>query len=205
MARTDRPANPAKVALPHPDTQGGDTTGARVRLALRSILNPRTWLQVLRLAYFVSYSHVQEVRKIDRGEGVRIAPNVSFRNGDRIRIGKGTHIGECSVIWAGNSHGRITFGDYCLLAPNVTVTASNYRVVQGNIPIMYQPKDERDIVIGSDVWLGANVVVLAGVTIGDGAVVAAGAVVTKDLPPQCIAGGVPARVIGMRPVPGEAE
>jgi acetyltransferase-like isoleucine patch superfamily enzyme len=66
---------------------------------------------------------------------------------------------------------------------------------------MDQPKIERDIVIGDDVWLGANVVVLAGVSIGDGAVVAAGAVVTKDLPAQCIAAGVPAKVIGMRPTP----
>jgi acetyltransferase-like isoleucine patch superfamily enzyme len=202
MSRTERPANPAPVALPRLATHGGDTVSARVRSALRSILDPRTWLQVLRLAHFASYSHVQEVRKIDRGEGVRMAPNVSFRNGERIRIGRGSHIGEFSVIWAGNSHGRITFGDHCLLAPNVTVTASNYRIVQSNTPIMYQPKDERDIVIGNDVWLGANVVVLAGVTIGDGAVVAAGAVVTKDLPPQCIAGGVPANVIGMRPLPG---
>ena len=45
----------------------------------------------------------------------------------------------------------------------------------------------------------ANVVVLAGVTIGDGAVVGAGAVVTKSLPPNCVAGGVPARVIAERP------
>jgi acetyltransferase-like isoleucine patch superfamily enzyme len=205
MSKTDRPANSAPVALPHREAHGGDMTGARTLSALRSILNPRTWLQVLRLMHFASYSHIQQVRKMECGSGVRMAPNVSFRNGERIRIGKGCHIGEHCVIWAGNSDGRITFGDHCLLAPNVTVTASNYSIVQGDIPIMYQPKDERDIVIGNDVWLGANVVVLAGVTIGDGAVVAAGAVVTRDLPPQCVAGGVPAKVIGMRPLPGAAE
>lgn len=154
---------------------------------------------MLRLAHLASYSHVQEVRKIDAGPGVRIAPNATFRNGERIRLGRGTHIGESDVIWAGDSHGRITFGEYCLLAPNVTVTASNYGIVQGT-PVMHQAKQEEDVLLGDDVWLGANVVVLAGVTIGDGAVVAAGAVVTSDLPPQCIAAGVPAKVIGMRPV-----
>ncbi|MFC8682191.1 acyltransferase [Microbacterium ureisolvens] len=148
--------------------------------------------------HLASYSHVQEVRRIRRGEGVKISPSATFRNGERITIGSHSHIGENDMIWAGNTSGRITLGDYCLLAPNVTITASNYGVVQGT-PIMHQPKQEKDVVLGDDVWLGANVVVLPGVTIGDGAVVAAGAVVTKDLPTQCIAAGVPAKVIGMRP------
>ena len=132
------------------------------------------------------------------------APNVSFRNAERISIGAGSHLGEHSVIWAGNSTGRVTIGEKCLFAPNVTITASNYGIVQGDVAIMDQPKDERDVVIGDGAWLGANDVVLAGVTIGEGAVVAAGAVVTKDLPAQCIAGGVPAKVIGTRPLPTSA-
>jgi len=49
--------------------------------------------------------------------------------------------------------------------------------------------------IGNDVWMGANVTVLPGVTIGDGAVIAAGAVVTKDVAPNTVVGGVPAKLI----------
>ncbi len=51
------------------------------------------------------------------------------------------------------------------------------------------------ITIGNDVWIGGNVTILPGVTIGDNVVVAAGAVVTKDLPSNCVVGGIPAKVI----------
>ena len=51
------------------------------------------------------------------------------------------------------------------------------------------------IVIGDKVWIGANATVLPGVTIGKGAIVAAGAVVTRDVPPNTIVAGVPARVV----------
>jgi serine acetyltransferase len=52
-----------------------------------------------------------------------------------------------------------------------------------------------DIVLEDDVWLATGVVVTAGVTIGARTVVAACSVVTKDLPPDVLAGGCPARVI----------
>lgn len=182
----------------------GDTILGSLANALRSALDPRTWIHGFRLGHFSSYSHVRQVGLLHRGEGVTFAPNVSFRNAERITLGAGTHIGEHSAIWAGNATGRITLGRKCLLAPGVVMTASNYGIERGT-PVMDQPKVERDIVLGDDVWLGANVVVTAGVTIGDGAVVGAGAVVTKDLPANCIAGGVPARVIGRRPEPEEAR
>lgn len=171
---------------------------SKVSLALRSFTDLRTYLHSFRIAHFYGYSHVKQVRSLTRGTDVSFAPNVSFRNAERITLGAGTHIGEHSVIWAGNSTGRIIMGRKCLLAPHVTMTASNYSIVSGT-PVMDQPKIELDVVLGDDVWLGANVVVLAGVTIGSGAVVAAGAVVTKDLPSNCIAAGVPAKVIGSRP------
>lgn len=131
------------------------------------------------------------------GTGSGIAPNVSLRNGDRITLGRGCHIGESCFLWAGDTTGRIEIGDHVSLAPGVFITASDYQFVAG-LPFREQPKRERDISIGNDVWLGAGVVVTAGVTIGDGCIVGAGAVVTKDIPAGSIAAGVPARVIGQR-------
>lgn len=165
---------------------------------LLSLVDPRSWLHVLRLVHYYGYSHVRERGRMEVGTGTGIAPNVSLRNGERIRIGAKSHIGERCCLWAGESTGRIVIGDHVSLAPEVFVTASDYRFVAGQ-PFRDQPKRERDITIGNDVWLGTRVVVTAGVTIGDGCIVGAGAVVTRDLPAGSIAVGVPARVVSQRP------
>lgn len=168
---------------------------------LRSVLDPRSYLGLLRLVHYYNYTHVAERRKLQLGEGVDLAPNVSFTNAERIRIGAGSNIGSRCHLWAGDHHGRIVLGRHTLLAPDVFITASDYRFDEGS-PVIDQAKDERDVIVGDDVWLGAKVVVVAGVTIGDGCIVAAGAVVTRDLEPYSIAGGVPAKVLGQRERPG---
>ena len=53
----------------------------------------------------------------------------------------------------------------------------------------------KSIKIGNDVWIGGNTVVNPGVTIGDNVVIGSGSVVTKDIPGDVIAAGVPCRVI----------
>jgi acetyltransferase-like isoleucine patch superfamily enzyme len=147
--------------------------------------------------YYYSYSHVRQLRQLQAGSGTRIAPNVSIRNAARIRIGRECHIGERCYLWAGDSTGRIVIGDFVSLAPEVFITASDYQMIAGR-PFRQQPRRERAVMIGSDVWLGARVIVTAGVAIGDGCIVGAGAVVTRDLPAGAIAVGVPAKVIGHR-------
>lgn len=162
-----------------------------------SALDPRCYIHILRLLHYYGYSHVKERGHIVLGKGSQIAPNVSFRNGKRIYIGRQSHIGERCCLWAGNACGRIAIGNFVSLAPGVFITASDYQCALGQT-FRCQPRRERDVLIGNDSWLGAGVVVTAGVTIGDGCIVGAGAVVTKDLPPGSIAAGVPARVIGYR-------
>lgn len=162
-----------------------------------SILDPRCYVHAFRMIHYFGYTHVRERRRIAIGKGTRIAPNVSLRNGERITMGRDCHVGERCYLWAGDSGGRILLGDFVSLAPEVFITASNYQFVAGR-PFRNQPKRERDVTIGNDVWLGARVVVTAGVTIGDGCIVGAGAVVTRDLPAGSIAAGVPAKVIGAR-------
>jgi acetyltransferase-like isoleucine patch superfamily enzyme len=164
---------------------------------LTSISDPRAWSQLLRLVHYYNYSHVTQRRRVRLGLGVRLAPNVSFRNGERIEIGAHSHVGARCSLWAGDSTGRIVLGEYALLAPEVFITASDYQFEPGT-PVMDQQRDERDVIIGRDVWLGAKVIVVAGVHIDDGCIVGAGSVVTRSLPPNSIAVGNPARVVAQR-------
>lgn len=53
----------------------------------------------------------------------------------------------------------------------------------------------KSVHIGNDVWIGGNVTILPGITIGNNVIVAAGAVVTKDVPDNCLVGGIPAKEI----------
>jgi acetyltransferase-like isoleucine patch superfamily enzyme len=164
---------------------------------LSTFLDPLTYFQAIRLLHFYGYSHVRPRRRVTMGETATLAPNVSIRNGERIFIGAGTKVGEHAYLWAGDTSARITIGEECRLGPEVFVTASDYGLLPDQ-PIAYQPRNERDVVIGDDVWLGARVFVGAGVTIGDGCVVSAGSVVTKSLPPRSIAVGIPARIVRRR-------
>ena len=82
-------------------------------------------------------------------------------------------------------------GDRALIGHNCVIATLNHNMD----PAKRANLLPAPVHIGSDAWLGANVTILPGVTIGNGAVVAAGAVVTKDVAPNTVVGGVPAKLI----------
>jgi len=131
-----------------------------------------------------------------RGPGTVIEPTATFNSPENISLGHDCHVNRFCCLWA-SEHASITIGDNGLMGPGVCIFASNHGTRAGS-PMRLQPYQEKDVVVGNDVWLGAGVVVLSGVRIGDGAIVAAGTVVTKDVPPAAVVGGVPARVLKCR-------
>lgn len=174
-----------------------NSLGVRLARLLRSILHPQVLLHPFRMFHYWGYSHVLPRRKIAMGRDVRIAPNTSFQNGERITLGDQVQLGAYTALWAGRTIGRIVIGDRTTFGPNCFVTAADYGLAAGK-RITDQEMRERDVVIGADCWIGTKSVITAGVTLGDGCVVGAGSVVTKDIPAGAIAAGVPAKIIRMR-------
>jgi len=105
-------------------------------------------------------------------------------------IGDYTRIGLHNTII-----GPVCIGSHVNLAQGITVTALNHNFQDTARRIDEQGITTQQVVIGDDVWIGANATILPGVTIGHHCVIAAGAVVTRDVPDNCVAGGIPARII----------
>jgi len=97
--------------------------------------------------------------------------------------------------------GPIVLGDDVVIGHGSTLVTSSHEI--GASRRRAGMVTGRRIDIEDGAWLGANVTVLAGVRIGRGAVIAAGAVVTRDVPPDVVAAGVPARVL--RSLTGEPD
>jgi len=123
-------------------------------------------------------------------------PTVFIKYPQNIKLGKNCYINHNACLWA-SPKAKIVMGDDVITGPRVTVVASNHDTSKKNL-IRLNPWAEKDVIIGSDVWIGANALILPGVKIGDGAVIAGGAVVNKDVGDYAVVGGVPASDIGKR-------
>ena len=109
-------------------------------------------------------------------------------------FGKNITIGDNVFINAGckfQDQGGIIIEEGALIGHGVVLATLNHVID----PDKRQQLIPAPIHIGKRVWIGANATITQGVTIGDNSIVAAGAVVTKDVPPNTIVGGVPAKEI----------
>ena len=124
------------------------------------------------------------------GRRCNILPPFRCDYGFRIEVGENFFANYNFVVLDGN---YVRIGDNVWIAPNVGIYAAGH------------PLDVADritgweyafpVTIGNNVWIGGSVSIVGGVTIGDNAVVAAGSVVIRDVPPNTIVAGNPARVV----------
>lgn len=146
--------------------------------------------------YYVNFVYGSKQATI--GVKSKIHPTVIIRQGERVFIGHNCLINHNNVLQAGKSVGKISIGNYVQTGPNVLMFAFNHGIEQNGVPMINQDYMDGDIIIEDDVWIGAGSIITAGITIGKGTVIGAGSVVTKDIPQNVIAAGVPAKVIKKR-------
>lgn len=139
-------------------------------------------------------------RRIYRALGLGMASGVLvYRNVlllGQVSLGEGSSVSNNSVLSGGRA--GIDVGRHVMIAPNCCLVAFNHGTALGAGPMALQPLVESPIRIEDDVWIGANCTITAGVTIRSGAIVAANSVVTRDVGPNEIVGGTPAKLIRLR-------
>lgn len=140
-------------------------------------------------------------------------------------IGEKTAFGKMAVLTAWPKHGnesyepKVSIGVNCSFGDYLHLTCAHRIKIGNNVltgrwvtisdnghgttdyDTLRIPPSSRNlyikgpVIIGDNVWIGDKATILSGVTIGEGAVIAANAVVTKDVPPYCVVGGNPGRII----------
>ncbi len=126
-------------------------------------------------------------RKVD--DSFLLIPPFYATGGADTRIGRNVFINQNCTFY---DLGGLDIADDVMIGPNVSLITSGHPV---------EPSRRRDftiakpIVIERNVWIAAGAIIIGGVTVGENSVVAAGAVVTKDVPPNTLVGGNPAKVI----------
>lgn len=127
------------------------------------------------------------------GNDVTVTPPFWCDYGYHISVGDFFYSNHNLIIQDGAD---VTFGDNVFIGPNCCFTTAEHAID----PEMRKSGVEiaKPITIGDNVWIGAGSTVLAGVTIGSNTVIGAGSVVTRDIPPDSVAVGVPCKV--MRPI-----
>ncbi|MFA5453337.1 MAG: sugar O-acetyltransferase [Candidatus Methanomethylophilaceae archaeon] len=123
-------------------------------------------------------------------ENLHIFPPFYCDVGTNLILGKNVMINyNCTFL----DDTKIFIGDYVMIAPGVqiiSVTHSKDHMRRRDLASIHIP-----VTIGNDVWIGAGAIILPGIKIGDRSIIGAGSVVTKDVPPDTIFAGNPARQI----------
>ncbi|HDR9164212.1 TPA: sugar O-acetyltransferase [Burkholderia vietnamiensis] len=122
-------------------------------------------------------------------DGFLLIPPFYATGGAATRIGRNVFVNQNCTFY---DLGGLDIGDDAMIGPNVSLITSGHPL---------EPSRRRDAVvarpisIGNNVWIGAGATILGGVTVGENAVVGAGSVVTRDVPPNTLVAGNPARIV----------
>jgi acetyltransferase-like isoleucine patch superfamily enzyme len=143
--------------------------------------------------------------EIGRSAKLRLGRWCWIGHGSKLRVHEGvaeigakTVLGqECTI----SSFQHVAIGRECIVADRVMLIDFDHGVVEVERPIREQGIYKRDVRVGHNVWIGYGVAILRGATVGDNCVLGTATIVTRDVPDNAVAAGVPVRVLRMRKMP----
>lgn len=145
----------------------------------------------------ISHKDIKSRFVMEKNSKIIVRGNYSFYCGADILLK------ENAVLSLGNSWtncgcqircgNKIQIGDGCAFGRNVSILDSDFHLIfDDNKQIINSSKP---IIIGNNVWIGQNAIILKGVTIGSNSIISAGSIVTKNVPPNTIVAGNPAKIV----------
>lgn len=163
------------------------TYGRRLRLDGIAFIGPKVKVQIGRRG------RVELGRWSWLGHGCKVRCHEGV-----VSIGAKTVLGqECTI----SAYRHVSIGRECVVADRAMLIDFDHGMVEVERPVRLQGIYKRDVRVGNNVWIGYGACILRGVTVGDNAVIGTSSVVTKDVPPNAVVAGIPARVIRMREEP----
>ena len=133
------------------------------------------------------------------GQGVYMQGPIFFHYGKHTEVGNWFFSNYHLTV---QDDAKVIIGDGVMFGPNVTIVTPVHPLVASERECMYDENGNinhlcyaKPVTIKDHVWVGANVTICGGVTIGNGCVIGAGSVVTRDIPDNTFAAGVPCKVI----------
>jgi acetyltransferase-like isoleucine patch superfamily enzyme len=179
----DRPVAGKRMQTASPEW---DATARIIKRAMRLTveLNKLSFDDVARVREL--FSELTD-RKVD--DTFTLIPPFYCAYGLDIRVGRKVFINQCCTIY---DMSGVDIGDEVMIGPNVNIITTGHALEPSRRRAYVEAKP---IVIENNVWIATGVTIIGGVTIGENSVIAAGSVVTKDVPANSLAAGVPARII----------
>jgi maltose O-acetyltransferase len=163
----------------------------------------RIFLKLLHKCYVTGKHLDQQYRYEQFRKTYNIHPSFRFNGEDILLYGDGeihcaedSYIGSLSTVQAYKGQ-KVIIGKGCSISHNVRIYSQTLDADQdfSRFPLI---EKKGDVIIEDYVWIGANVFINPKVTIGKNSIIGANSVVTKDVPPNAIVGGVPAKLVRMK-------
>ncbi|WP_413537195.1 acyltransferase [Carnobacterium divergens] len=177
-----------------------------------------------RIIFFKKGISLQAKRKIEFGKAVTVGKevNINALSKKGVKIGDNVSIGDYSIISCTGilskvgvgfsigknssfgefcyfgSAGGITIGENVIMGQSIRFHSENHLFDRTDILIKDQGVSNKGIKVGDNCWIGAGAVFLDGISIGDGCVIGANSLLNKDIPPNSVVVGNPAKIIKKR-------